>query len=106
MQLLLHVLIFDVQLLAGPIVYMHSQLSGEVSFITQYFPKSTAADLPKANKLRAGCSVHTDLLARIIANTSENNKPIAQLEYAHRQPEGCRFQLTLPIKRQRQDAIL
>lgn len=58
-------LIFDAQALAGPIVYMHLWLSDETS-LSQYFPKSKAADLPKARKLQVGHIV----LAKIVENTT------------------------------------
>lgn len=64
----LHVLIFDAQSLAGPIVYMHLWLSDETS-LSQYFPKSKAADLPKAWKLWVGHIVFPELLAKIVENT-------------------------------------
>lgn len=61
----LHVLIFDAQSLAGPIVYMHLWLSDETS-LSQYFPKSKAADLPKAWKLRVGHIVFSELILLIL----------------------------------------
>lgn len=65
----LHVLIFDAQSLAGTIRYMHLWLSDETS-LSQYFPKSKAADLPKAWKLRVDHILFSELLAKIVANTT------------------------------------